>query len=82
MAKVAKLGKRAAAGTVTCPRCGMPGAHIVGRSESLPVLYLRCEDCGKMSIAPGTADPPTDSVIRARFRFDESVDSSQFCVGR
>ena len=50
--KHAKVGKRAAAGAVTCPRCGMPGAHIIGRSESLPVLYLRCEDCGRMSIAP------------------------------
>ena len=52
MAKSAKAIKRAPAGAVTCPRCGMPGAHVVGRSESLPVLYLRCDDCGRMSIAP------------------------------
>jgi translation initiation factor 2 beta subunit (eIF-2beta)/eIF-5 len=37
---------------VVCPRCGMLSARIIGRSESLPVIYLRCEDCGRTSIAP------------------------------
>jgi hypothetical protein len=25
---------------------------VIGRSESLPVVYLRCDDCGRTSIAP------------------------------
>jgi len=37
---------------VVCPRCGLPSARIIGRSESLPVVYLRCEECGRTSIAP------------------------------
>jgi len=37
---------------VVCPRCGMPSARIIGRSEALPILYLRCNDCGRTSIAP------------------------------
>jgi hypothetical protein len=35
-----------------CPRCGRPNAKIIGRSESFPVLYLRCEDCRHTSVAP------------------------------
>jgi len=38
--------------TVVCPRCGMASAHVIGRSEELPILYLRCDDCGRTSIAP------------------------------
>jgi hypothetical protein len=45
------MAKRPASGIV-CPRCGVPGAKIIGRSESLPVLYLRCDDCGRTSISP------------------------------
>lgn len=37
---------------VLCPRCGVAGARIIGRSESLPILYLRCSDCGRTSVAP------------------------------
>ena len=37
---------------VVCPRCGMLAARIIGRSESLPVIYLQCEDCGRTSVAP------------------------------
>ena len=37
---------------VVCPRCGMLSARIIGRSEALPVLYLRCDECGRTSIAP------------------------------
>jgi translation initiation factor 2 beta subunit (eIF-2beta)/eIF-5 len=37
---------------VACPRCGMLSARIIGRSESLPIIYLQCEDCGKTSVAP------------------------------
>jgi len=25
---------------------------VIGRSESLPVIYLRCDDCGRTSISP------------------------------
>ncbi len=35
-----------------CPKCGRPGARVIGRSESFPVLYLRCDDCGMASVAP------------------------------
>ena len=37
---------------IVCPRCGLPGARIIGHAESLPVLYLRCEDCGRTSVSP------------------------------
>src|SRR5687768_17007009 len=37
---------------VVCPRCGMLAARIIGRSESLPIIYLQCEDCGRTSVAP------------------------------
>ena len=37
---------------IVCPRCGVPSAKVIGRSESQPVIYLRCEDCGRTSIAP------------------------------
>ncbi|HKT81169.1 MAG TPA: hypothetical protein VJP86_13175 [Vicinamibacterales bacterium] len=46
------MAKRKKAGAITCPRCGMPDAHVIGRSDSLPVLYLKCDECGRMSIAP------------------------------
>ena len=42
----------AATAGVVCPRCGMLAARIIGRSESLPVVYLQCEDCGRTSVAP------------------------------
>ena len=35
-----------------CPRCGRSAARIVGGSESFAVLYLRCDDCQQMSVAP------------------------------
>jgi hypothetical protein len=35
-----------------CPRCGRATARIIGRSESFPVLYLRCDDCQHTSVAP------------------------------
>lgn len=46
------MAKRNTSNGVVCPRCGMAGAHVIGRSESLPVVYLRCDDCGRTSIAP------------------------------
>jgi hypothetical protein len=45
------MAKRPTPG-VLCPRCGVAGARIIGRSESLPLLYLKCADCGRTSIAP------------------------------
>lgn len=45
------MGKRTSSG-VTCPRCGAGTARIIGRSESLPVVYLKCDDCGRTSISP------------------------------
>jgi translation initiation factor 2 beta subunit (eIF-2beta)/eIF-5 len=44
--------RTSAAVGVVCPRCGMLAARIIGRSESLPIIYLQCEDCGKTSVAP------------------------------
>ena len=46
------MAKRSSAGAVVCPRCGVPSARVIGRSESHPVLYLRCDDCGRTSILP------------------------------
>jgi hypothetical protein len=37
---------------VVCPRCGLAAAKIIGRSESLPVIYLRCDECGRASVVP------------------------------
>jgi len=45
------MAKRTSAGVV-CPHCGVPSARVVGRSESHPVVYLRCDEGGKMSITP------------------------------
>jgi hypothetical protein len=45
------MPKRPTSGIV-CPRCGVPSARVIGRSEALPVLYLRCDDCGRTSISP------------------------------
>ncbi len=46
------MAKRPNSGSIICPRCGAPSAKIIGRSDSHPVLYLRCDDCGKSSISP------------------------------
>ena len=35
-----------------CPKCGRPTARLIGRSETYPVLYLRCDDCSHTSVAP------------------------------
>ena len=45
------MAKRSTSGIV-CPRCGVPSARVIGRSEALPVLYLRCDDCGRTSVSP------------------------------
>jgi hypothetical protein len=39
------------ADTVVCPRCGRFSAKIIGRSEILPVVYLRCDGCQLASVA-------------------------------
>jgi transposase-like protein len=35
-----------------CPKCGSPNARIIGRSESFPILYFRCDDCRRTSVGP------------------------------
>jgi hypothetical protein len=45
------MAKRTNSGIV-CPRCGMPGARIIGHAESHPVVYLRCDECNRTSISP------------------------------
>jgi ribosomal protein L37E len=47
------MAKRTTSATIICPRCGVPSAKVIGRSESYPVIYLRCDDCGKTSVSPG-----------------------------
>jgi hypothetical protein len=37
--------------TVECPRCGRFQARIIGRSETVPVVYLRCDGCHHTSVA-------------------------------
>jgi len=37
---------------VVCPQCGLAAAHVIGRNESLPIVYVRCNDCGKTSVVP------------------------------
>jgi hypothetical protein len=37
-----------------CPKCGRPTARLIGRSETYPVLYLRCDDCCHTSVAPAS----------------------------
>jgi hypothetical protein len=37
--------------TVECPRCGRFTARIIGRSETVPVVYLRCDGCHQTSVA-------------------------------
>ena len=46
------MAKRPSAPSIICPRCGVPSAKVIGRSESYPVIYLRCDDCGKTSVSP------------------------------
>lgn len=46
------MAKRAQSGAVVCPRCGAPSARVVGRSESHPIVYLRCDECSRMSVQP------------------------------
>jgi hypothetical protein len=46
------MAKRSSSGSVVCPRCGVPSARVIGRSEQYPIIYLRCDDCGRMSVQP------------------------------
>jgi hypothetical protein len=46
------MAKRTSSGVVVCPRCGVPSARVIGRSDSYPVVYLRCDECGKPSVLP------------------------------
>jgi hypothetical protein len=46
------MAKRTSSTALICPRCGVPSAKVIGRSESYPVIYLRCDDCGKTSVSP------------------------------
>jgi len=46
------MAKRTSSSAIVCPRCGIAGARIIGRSDSYPVIYLRCDDCGRTSVLP------------------------------
>jgi uncharacterized OB-fold protein len=45
------LAKSAWPDREVCPKCGHPTARVFGRSESLPIVYLRCDDCGRTTVA-------------------------------
>jgi predicted nucleic acid-binding Zn ribbon protein len=34
-----------------CPRCGRSTARVIGRSDTMPVVYLRCDACQLTSVA-------------------------------
>ena len=38
------------ADTFVCPRCGRYMAKIIGRSEVIPIVYLRCDGCRLLSV--------------------------------
>jgi transposase-like protein len=46
------MAKRSSTGVIVCPRCGVPNARVIGRSDSYPVIYLRCDDCGRTTVLP------------------------------
>jgi predicted RNA-binding Zn-ribbon protein involved in translation (DUF1610 family) len=46
------MPKRSSSSAIVCPRCGGAAARIIGHCESHPVVYLRCDDCGRTSISP------------------------------
>lgn len=33
-----------------CPRCGRSKARVIGRSDVLPIIYLRCDACQQTSV--------------------------------
>jgi hypothetical protein len=35
-----------------CPKCGGLHARVIGRSESRPTLYFKCDRCGCLSVGP------------------------------
>jgi hypothetical protein len=36
---------------VQCPRCGRSKARVIGQSDALPIVYLRCDACHQTSVA-------------------------------
>jgi hypothetical protein len=50
--KAVKAAKSSPGDREVCPKCGRPNARIIGRSESFPILYLRCDGCSHTSVAP------------------------------
>ena len=36
--------------TFICPRCGRDAAKMIGRSEVIPIVYLRCDGCRLLSV--------------------------------
>jgi len=50
--RAVKATKASSGDREVCPKCGRASARIIGRSESFPVLYLRCDGCSHTSVAP------------------------------
>ncbi len=49
--KIVAAQRRAAeSDRIVCPRCGRFDAKVIGRSESVAVVYLRCESCRLTSV--------------------------------
>ena len=49
--KSAAVPRRDDRDRVVCPRCGRFDAKVIGRSESVAVVYLRCAACNLTSVA-------------------------------
>jgi hypothetical protein len=47
---------------IVCPRCGVPSAKVIGRSEALPVVYLRYDECGRTSISAEVRESGSEEV--------------------
>ena len=47
----ARLPGEASVELVQCPRCRRSAARVIGQSDVMPVLYLRCDGCHATSVA-------------------------------
>ena len=48
----ASLASKAWPDRELCTRCGRYSSRVFGRSESLPIVYLRCDACNRTAVAP------------------------------
>lgn len=62
---------RADIGTITCPVCEFPDAHV--REANTGRAYVLCEECGQQTFSRSTL---ADKKIRAKMRPIEIVSSA------